>query len=83
MQHLVSGEYAGNRALDCARTLGLAPLTGHPVCAFPNAHARGELAAIILLLFAPFSLLPNRRLLFAPLPVCCCLEKMQALGWRW
>ena len=28
--NLVSGEYAGNRALDCARTLGLAPLTGLP-----------------------------------------------------
>ena len=83
--NLVSGEYAGNRALDCARTLGLAPLTGDPVCASPNAHApaRSELAGIILLLFAPLSLLPDRRLLFAPLPVCCWLEKMHALGWRW
>lgn len=75
--NLVSGEYAGNRALDCARTLGLAPLTGHP--SKVHSPMRPEYST---------SLLVRARLLFAFLTVVCfsprcrycvvCLENVHA-----
>jgi len=58
--NLVSGVYAGNRALDCARTLGLAPLTGHP--SMVHSPMRPEYST---------SLLVRARLLFAFLTVVC------------
>lgn len=85
--NLVSGEYAGNRALDCARTLGLAPLTGLPfsshspmrMCARVSSSHSGSVCAAL-------SLLPDRRLLLCPAVAVAvaALRKMHALGcWRW
>jgi hypothetical protein len=65
--NLVSGEYAGNRALDCARTLGLAPLTGLPFSSHSPMRMREVSSSHSGSICAALSLLPDRRLLFAPL----------------